>query len=87
MNENFSINIDEDAHKPNVKESINIKSMNLTKKINEEVTKEQEINKNVNNENKPNNKLLSRILMTPKKNDNNEESKANDFRENKCRYC
>jgi hypothetical protein len=87
MNENFSINIDEDAHKPNVKESINIKSMNLAKKINEEVTKEQEINNNVNNENKPNNKLLSRILMSPKKNGTNEESKTNDYSENKCRYC
>ena len=90
MNENLSINIDEDAHKPNVKESINIKSMNLAKKINEEVTKEQEANKNVineNNENKPNNKLLSRIIMSPKKNNTNEESKANDYSENKCRYC
>ena len=86
MNENFSINIDEDAdQKPNIKESINIKSMNLAKKINEEVTKEQETNKNVNNEN--NNKLLSRILMSPKKNDTNEESKTNDYSENKCRYC
>jgi hypothetical protein len=87
MNENFSTNIDEDDNKPNVKESINIKSMNLDKKINEEVTKEQEANKNVNNENKSNNKLLSRILMSPKKNETNEESKTNDYSENKCRYC
>lgn len=87
MNENLSINMDEDADKPNVKESINIKSMNLTKKINEEVTKEQEINKSENNEKKPNNKLLSRILMSPKKNDTNEESKTNDYSESKCRYC
>lgn len=90
MDEDFNINIDEDAgFKSNVKEPINIKSMNLAKKINEEVTKEQEINKNVNNENKPNNnnKLLSRILMSPKKNETNEESKSNDYCENKCRYC
>lgn len=87
MNENFSINIDEDVDKPNVKESINIKSMNLAKKINEEVTKEQETNKNINNDNKPNNKLLSRILMSPKKKGINEESKTNDYSENKCRYC
>ena len=92
---NYSENIDEESDtKQNIKDSINIKSIDFTRKINDIQNKDKKLEKQntekslqkteviKSNDNLKTNNRLSKILISPTK---NKESKVND--DKKCQLC
>ena len=98
--ENYFGNINEEINtKQNIKQSINIKSMNLTKKMNEIkyndtnpniINNQKELSKSINIQNKDFFKfmsVLSEILTSPKKNEENKKEEESKLNAAQCQIC
>ena len=98
--ENYFENINEEIDtKQNIKNIINIKSMNLTKKMNEvkytdtspnTVNKQKDLSKSINIQNKGIfnfNNVLSKILTSPIKNEENKKEEETKLNVTQCQIC